>query len=264
MDKRAIIKSLAAEMRKLTVNPGEVEEIEERFRNAENFNAFLSEGPVIISIFNHSSFKFDYLSPNVEHLFGISSDCLKQLSYQEFLRLYMHPEDLQIIATSLFPDVVRFMSHDAREEVMKFSVHYNYRMRTASGSWVKIEQQTTPLKVDQKRKVLLDQSFYTQLGKADFHEYYPLKLSIFYRNKGLYELCFAQTYLQKKKKSHSITPREREILKMLAAGMTSSEIAYVLNISDTTVITHRRNMLLKFKVKNTSELVAWASQLALL
>lgn len=264
MDKRAIIKSLAKEMHELTVSPYEIDEEAIRFRNADNFNAFLSEGPVIISTFNHSTFKFDYLSPNVEQLLGLSAGCIKQLNYQKFLKLFMHPEDIQVIASRLFPDIVRFMNHDAKEEVMKFSVHYNYRMRTASGEWVKMEQQTTPLKVDQKRKILLDQSFYTQLGKADFHEYYPLKLSIFYRDKGIYDLRFSKIYLQKKAKGNSLTPREMEILKMLAEGITSCEIADMLNISETTVITHRRNMLNKFKVKNTSELIAWAFHSAFL
>lgn len=264
MDKRAIIKSLAEEMRKLTGDPLDADEVKLRFSEADDLNTLLSEGPVIISIFNHSTFKFDYLSPNVEQLLGLSAGCIEQLDYQEFLKVFMHPEDINIIASRLFPDVVSFMNYKAKEEIMNFSVHYNYRMRSATGQWIKIEQQTTPVKINEKRKILLDQSFYRQVGKADFHEYYPLKLSIFYRNEGLYELCFSQTYLQKKPKDNSITPREMEIIKMLAEGITSSEIAHVLNISETTVMTHRRNMLNKLMVKNTGELIAWAFRSALL
>jgi len=51
--------------------------------------------------------------------------------------------------------------------------------------------------------------------------------------------------------------REIELLKLVDAGFTSKEIASQLSISNHTVDTHRRNMIRKAKVRNTSQLIAY-------
>lgn len=55
-----------------------------------------------------------------------------------------------------------------------------------------------------------------------------------------------------------ITTREKEILKLLAKGFTSQEIAESLFISYFTVGQHRKNILEKLGLKNTAELVFYA------
>ncbi len=52
-----------------------------------------------------------------------------------------------------------------------------------------------------------------------------------------------------------ITRREKEVLELIAEGMTNNEIAAKLFISTTTVDTHRKNLLAKFDVKNTASLI---------
>ncbi len=55
-----------------------------------------------------------------------------------------------------------------------------------------------------------------------------------------------------------LTFREIEIIKLIAKGMTSQEIADKLFISYFTVSKHRKNILHKLKMKNTAELVNYA------
>ena len=61
-----------------------------------------------------------------------------------------------------------------------------------------------------------------------------------------------------------LTRREKEVLELIAEGMTNNEIAGKLFISSTTVDTHRKNLLAKFDAKNTASLVKMAMQLQLL
>jgi DNA-binding NarL/FixJ family response regulator len=56
----------------------------------------------------------------------------------------------------------------------------------------------------------------------------------------------------------SLTRRELEVLKLVAAGMTTSQIAEQLFISAYTVETHRRNLLQKLDLKNAAGLVRYA------
>lgn len=55
-----------------------------------------------------------------------------------------------------------------------------------------------------------------------------------------------------------ITHRESEILKLIADGLTNLEIADKLFISTSTVDSHRKNLLIKFKAKNTAALIKTA------
>jgi two-component system NarL family response regulator len=52
--------------------------------------------------------------------------------------------------------------------------------------------------------------------------------------------------------------REREVLQLLAEGLTSSQIAERLHISTSTVETHRRNIMKKLDVHNVAELTKYA------
>ncbi len=55
-----------------------------------------------------------------------------------------------------------------------------------------------------------------------------------------------------------LTKREKEILNLIADGLTSQEIAESLYISPRTVETHRANLLQKLDIKNTAGLVRYA------
>lgn len=57
-----------------------------------------------------------------------------------------------------------------------------------------------------------------------------------------------------------LTKREQQILKMIAEGKTTANIADELFLSPLTVETHRKNLLQKFSVRNVAELIAEAHQ----
>ena len=54
----------------------------------------------------------------------------------------------------------------------------------------------------------------------------------------------------------NLTPRERDVLELLAAGETNGAIAGFLEISESTVRTHVEKMLIKLGAKNRAALVA--------
>lgn len=80
-------------------------------------------------------------------------------------------------------------------------------------------------------------------------------------------VCKGKTYLSDEA-SHALrdqsttniilTRREKEVLELIAEGMTNNEIAQQLFISVTTVDTHRKNLLAKFEAKNVASLIRTA------
>lgn len=75
--------------------------------------------------------------------------------------------------------------------------------------------------------------------------------------KGKTYLSEEASHTLKKEDTASIilTRREKEVLELIADGMTNAEIAQKLFISVSTVDTHRKNLLAKLEAKNSAALI---------
>jgi DNA-binding NarL/FixJ family response regulator len=63
---------------------------------------------------------------------------------------------------------------------------------------------------------------------------------------------------------HVLTPREREVLILIASGLTNKQIAEKLFISVKTVETHRTNIMQKLDIHTIADLVRYAIKIELL
>jgi DNA-binding NarL/FixJ family response regulator len=89
------------------------------------------------------------------------------------------------------------------------------------------------------------------------------------RNKTFFTSKVAQMvidgYLRRKPQKHDpesprdrLTPRQREIIQLLAEGKSSKEVAVALNLSVKTAETHRANIMMRLNCHSVSELVRYA------
>ena len=85
-----------------------------------------------------------------------------------------------------------------------------------------------------------------------------------YNGKTYLSFEASQTLHKQKDNSIVLTRREKEVLELIAAGMTNNEIATKLFVSTSTVDTHRKNLLAKFGVKNTASVIKMAVQLQMI
>jgi DNA-binding NarL/FixJ family response regulator len=65
-------------------------------------------------------------------------------------------------------------------------------------------------------------------------------------------------------KEEFFSKREREVLELLATGLSTREIAKKLFITEKTVESHRKHLVEKAEVRNTVELIAYASMRGLI
>lgn len=62
----------------------------------------------------------------------------------------------------------------------------------------------------------------------------------------------------------ALTPRQREILKLIAEGQSTKEIAYVLGVSVKTVETHRAQLMDRLEIRDIAGLVRFAIRVGLI
>ncbi len=70
--------------------------------------------------------------------------------------------------------------------------------------------------------------------------------------------------LQEEIDTEILTPRQRDILRLVSIGHTNREIAEALEISVRTVEVHRFNLMRRLNVRNVAQLLRRALQLGLL
>ena len=66
-----------------------------------------------------------------------------------------------------------------------------------------------------------------------------------------------------KERSEALTPRERDVMRLVVAGLLNKQIAVELNISEKTVNVHRSQVMQKMQADSLAELVRMAEKLRL-
>jgi DNA-binding NarL/FixJ family response regulator len=67
-----------------------------------------------------------------------------------------------------------------------------------------------------------------------------------------------EAYSEGRDGDHPLTPREREVLQLIAEGKTTKEIAAALSISFKTAESHRQRLMAKLDIHETASLVRYA------
>lgn len=140
----------------------------------------------------------------------------------------------------------RIVSSNPRTAVLILSMHqdesYVLRSLKAGAKGYLLKDSLRSDVIDAIRSVALGRSYLTRKVSRMLQEDYVRELD----RRGLddsYEL---------------LTDREREVLQLVAEGRTNKEVATMLNISLTTVETHRTHILQKLGVHSVPELILYA------
>ncbi|MDP3537389.1 MAG: PAS domain-containing protein [Azonexus sp.] len=168
--------------------------------------------------------------------------------------LLVHPDDWPI-TQKLQSGILH------KEENLPYASEY--RLRHKDGHWVWVLDRGKVVERDRQGKPLraagtrLDISDRKQL-KLEGTELLRRMESLIM---GLDERSSTEGQMsQEAAKVERVTARQREVLTLVAAGLTSAAIAERLKISHSTVITHRRDLMRKLGLHSTAEMTRYAIQ----
>ena len=199
-------------------------------------------------------FLLDFVSPSIHDVLGFSSVKITL----KFILGLIHKEDTPVVLLALKKVSEAIDKNYNHMTPLNTVFSMDFRLKKENGSFIRVLSQSCLLShggVNTWFKVLslnTDISEFKTSNKIQFGCYSNEAIS----------LDFPDTELTRF--SNIFTPRECEIIRLLAKGKNSYEIGLILNISRHTVDTHRRNMLAKSHLCNTAELIAFSNEKCLL
>lgn len=194
--------------------------------------------------------KYNFLGRQQEAVSGYSNEEFIARGVGFFLE-NIHHEEINIVLHQVYPDITAFLSTLKDEEKKQVAIQYNYRFRRRGGQFINLLENVSILELDQEGRPAI------ALGNVimlQHREVLPVRLSIKqFRKRDVAEIVFNKVY-SPLRAEHKLTAREMEILRHVAIGQTSKEIAAQLFISPHTVDTHRRTLLKKLGCRSVVEL----------
>lgn len=194
--------------------------------------SFSIDGALCI-LFDLDKDRCSYISPHIEQFTGNQESWYHGRQSRHFLKKILHPDDFHsFYVDAILSPPLKNISYEQLAEEQSYDIR-DFRMRIAhrKAYWVAFHGELIRVfRNTQERPVFLLACMHLEEGKNA-----PPEI--------LYE---------------AISPREKEILQLISNGDSSKIIADKLNISSETVVSHRKNLIHKLKVKNSVELVKFA------
>ena len=182
-----------------------------------------------------------YFSKNCEHILGHPHERLIEMDLTEFMAL-THPEDLPYLG-QCYDYMKSLEPYNPAEH--RFSIYY--RFRNAAGEYAHICNENLAIQTGSDAYLYI-MVFSVAPSEAKF---YHVKLDLNRKCKGKFKKV--STY-NPRQTERLITPRQYDIVQLIAKGYANQEIAELLNVSIHTVKNHKQMLFKKINVKNSIEL----------
>ncbi|MDA3929895.1 MAG: LuxR C-terminal-related transcriptional regulator [Prolixibacteraceae bacterium] len=186
-----------------------------------------------------------------ENIFKILGYNKEELTHDLFIYDIIHPADRLLIYNATAKSI--YYAHKYKDEVIPYSCVFSmdFRILKKNGEFIRILRNTGPAVIDRMNNMVF--SFALNTDITNIKKSNVIRFDYNGEKRGVDYILKDSTINQ-----DIFTKQEKNLLNFLAEGKTSQEIADNFFISKNTVDTHRRNMLRKSKLKNTTELVTFA------
>lgn len=181
--------------------------------------------------------------------------------------LHKHPVHLKEIIDLIHPDDVEFVMEAERMSIEKIKeingfdyqqelkTSYCFRMRTSKGNYELFHHQALHTYKDEDGRLLQAVNIHTNIEHITHQNSYVVLVSGINGREDFHQMQWMGGNKSNESTFVIFTKREVEVINCIAKGYSTCEISDLLNISEETVRTHRKNILKKSDCKNSSELI---------
>ena len=210
-------------------------------------------GNYFVLVGNMKTMKTEYIGGDIEYITGYNnSEAIKRDA--EFLINFAIPEDNNLNIKAVQSAIKYLQGRPLQERELIFVVYF-YRARKKNGEIIAIQHQSIPILLDANSIPYIFTNIFTvitHLGMSNL----PMSTLINRSNGDVFHITPDAQNLTPSQELFS--EREKEVLQLLVKGETSKAIAEDLDISYETARTHRKNILNKAGLRNTTQLVGYA------
>jgi len=209
--------------------------------------------PSAVYILDFATQNYLYISESCKNIVGYNSeDYLK--GGRDFFLSQVHPDDLQISSSKVFEKFIDYSKSLNIDEIKKCRFSINFRLKRKDGVYIKLLQQYVILEVNKHGYPILTLGVISDISSFKLDNKMIFSISHYDNNKGFHTIS-SNNYSTEKT---NLTSREKEIVKHIVYGHSTSEIADLLTISQHTVKTHRKNIFKKTNCRNIAEIVNYS------
>ncbi|MDA3616044.1 LuxR C-terminal-related transcriptional regulator [Polluticaenibacter yanchengensis] len=170
----------------------------------------------------------------------------------------IHPDDINFVIEAEQRTIDKILEI-GKEHILNLKSNYCFRMQTASGKYELFHHQAIHTRMSNNGEIVEAINIHTNIQHLTSKNNYSVLISgIGARN----DFHFVQTSFkpQLPNATETLTKREKEVLTLIAKGLSSTEIANQLRLSNHTIIRHRKNIIKKTNAKNSAELIKKCSE----
>ena len=201
-------------------------------------------------IFNIANAEIEFTSEGFEKIIGLKP---KTFTVQWVLE-NIHPLDQKRFFD--YEELVgNFFNQLPSEKVLKYKVSYDNRIKTKEDNYKWILQQVSAIQTNENGAVIRVIGIHTDISNIKSNNE-PSGLSFIGLENEPTFLNYQEKNILVKNSKDIFTPTEKEILNLVVQGLTSKNIAEILNKSVHTINSHRKNIFQKTEAKTVAELVS--------
>jgi DNA-binding CsgD family transcriptional regulator len=210
-----------------------------------------SSGPFYYYIIDFYDMKIKHMSPQVKAHHGLDPETA---TLQDILDL-IHPDDMDFVAKAEKIAWEMIFKKLGSERSKKYKISYCFRFRTPDGTYQLYNHLSVILSADEDGGLAKSLNIHANISHLTSENNYKISFIGMFGEPSYLNIDVKTDARLLTPSNPLFTKRESEIIRLMAEGLTSDEIASRLFIAVETVKTHRKNILGKSGCKNVGHLL---------
>ena len=236
-----------------TVNPYEISQ------QLKYFASLFSPGSFYYYILDFTNLTMKYVHDGTRDVLGLDP---KEVDISKLIEI-LSPEE-QLILAKKEAVTVDFVTNFLNPEHIPFyKIVYFFRVQDMEGKYKNMLHQATVLTLTECQQVEHVMVVHTDISHLNFVNNNKISFISLRGDQSYYDVDIDSGRFEPESDDRItellqdiLTAREKEIIHLLAQGLSAEEISKRLFLSAHTIRTHKKNILKKTSCKNTTELVA--------